>query len=228
MFQGLKQPLIRVARLRADRYHWRLGRQGAFTEMVNELLWREQRSRLVEKQCVAPPRGPAAGVTGNNPDRTLLLNSAASRDQGTALLRALHHHHRTGQGDKQTVTSCEMTSSDRCRMGLLSQQQALLTNRCLQPAVMAGIRTVEGGSKHRDGRPACVQTGAKGRSIDPLGKATQYRPARQRKCATEFSSCVKAMGRCGSGADHGNTALLGNHRQELRTTAMKQGQRRPL
>ena len=137
--------------------------------MIDELLWRQQRSSPVEQQRVTAPDRPAPGITGNDPDRTLLLSGASGRDQSSASLWTLHNHHGRGEGNQQTVAGCEVTATDRRCLGLLGQQQTPFPNGPLQPVVVTWIDAVERSPKHRDRTPACIQAGAMGRRIDALG-----------------------------------------------------------
>lgn len=52
---GRKQRLITVTRNRTILHLRRRGWQRTVPEVVNQLLWREKRSCLVQKQCVTPP-----------------------------------------------------------------------------------------------------------------------------------------------------------------------------
>ena len=200
----------------------------ASPEVIDELLWRQQRGSLVEQQGVATPDRPAPGITGNDPDRTLLLSRASGRDQSSASLWTLHNDHGRGEGHQQTVSGCEVTATDRRCLRLLAQQQTPLSNGCLQPVVVAWVDPVERGPKHRDRTSACIQTGAMGGSIDAFSQTAEHRPASQHQGTTEFSCGAKTMGRCRSGSNHGDTALLGDQRQGLRTAPMEQRQGWPL
>ena len=107
-------------------------------EVLHQLLRGEQRCSRVLKKPVAAAARPAPCITGDDPDRELLLCSKASGDQSTAAIRTLDHHQSAGQAHQQAIPGGEVTRLNGFPGSALAQQQPVLSDVLLQRLVMPG------------------------------------------------------------------------------------------
>ena len=193
--------------------------------MGHKILRGEQGGRLILKKTVAASAGPAACITRNHPDRTLMLRRQTRRDQGTAAFRTLHHHHRSGHADDQTVSGREMPRANALTRRPLTQQQTVTANLILKRLVMAGIDAIQRRAQDRHRRSTGAETTPMGGGINALRQATDDRPASASKGDSERFGHRQPMAGGSPGAHHGDGAALRQPREQVGAPALMQRNR---
>ena len=120
----------------------------AEAQVLYQLLCGKQGRRRVLQKPVAATTGPAPHITGEDPDRTLLLCGETRWDQTTAAIRTLHHHQSAGKTDQKAVPGSKVTWLNVLPRLVLTQKQTVASNVHLQGLVMPRINTIKRCAQH--------------------------------------------------------------------------------
>lgn len=95
----------------------------------------------------------------------------------TTAFRAFHHHHSRRQGHLEPIAQGEMVGLNGSSRRLLTDQQTLLRDLILQPAMVAGVNPLKGSAEHGYRPAPLLQTAPMGGGVDTFRQTTHHRPA---------------------------------------------------
>ena len=215
----LKQHMLRSALL---------GDEWSGTELMDQFFCSQQGCRLILQQGIAAATGPTTGISGNSPNRALLLGGKSCRDQRTTALGAFHNHKSFREEHQQPVSGREVARPHRSARRMLAEQKPPPSHGHLQWLVVCWINTIQRCAQHRHRSTVHGKTTAMRCRVNPLSEATQHWPAGSCQGLTELVCHGQAVFRCRSGAHHSDGLTLLQQAPQILATSMVQHRRRPM